>query len=585
MIIIMQLIVYSAMQNIINFIFQIYLYARDDGKYEHITLDSNVPSTSMRYDNDCSKLEKKSFYLFNAFCFIGLPFFLYGLVTFIIQTSRPKLRGVLSPSLPKDSVNQNLAALVLTGLVFSIYVLICDILALVFTVSKDQLGVLSDYEDESIELFTTVAIIMIFIIDLTAFTVSFLNILFLFCLQTQKCSKNSFHRYYRFVCCMCFCKCVKGYKQIPELSDDSQQILQRVNRLQRREYWLLQQKCQQHQSQPINWLQQWDFELQQQAIRLKQWEIMLKQQNYHLYAIEHGFDHNYWNKSLDDWEDEITQCETRQPTRPAEYLTEVKLQQRQNDINKEQKRLQKEADQLQRRQLKPSIPIAENKAWLLLISFLAPLVCIGTHAGFVVMAWASDPGEASSITVVFTLSFFYYFLGFRQLYIRFASCPCLRLETVQRTTRRRHFELYESINEVSTELDEYHNNLKEINFAALVCEFPILLILMGIEGSVIFAYYYLPGPISSVPLNVMNLLQLVLFFGTGLITYKLFTFSTPMEEVILDKFLKAYNPQDSSSKDVAERVGETLGNALKRVVERSRHLTDNSTDSELPSPV
>ena len=37
----------------------------------------------------------------------------------------------------------------------------------------------------------------------------------------------------------------------------------------------------------------------------------------------------------------------------------------------------------------------------------SPLVCIGTHAGFVVMAWALDPDEASSLAIVFTLSFFW----------------------------------------------------------------------------------------------------------------------------------------------------------------------------------
>ena len=93
---------------------------------------------------------------------------------------------------------------------------------------------------------------------------------------------------------------------------------------------------------------------------------------------------------------------------------------------------------------------------------------------------------------------------------------------------------------------------------------------MGIQTLIVFSYYYLPGPISSLPLNVMNLLQLVLIFGTGLITYKLFTFSAPIEEIILDRFVKAYRPQASSSRDIAERVGETLGNALKNIVNGER---------------
>ena len=202
------------------------------------------------------------------------------------------------------------------------------------------------------------------------------------------------------------------------------------------------------------------------------------------------------------------------------------------------------------------------------ISFLAPLVCIGTHGGFVVMAWASDPDEASSLAVVFTLSFIYYFIGFRQFYIRISSFSCFKLKSVQ--AERSTSGILESIRGVSTELEEYHNNLREINLSALVCELLFLPFFMGIQALIVFSYYYLPGPISSVPLNVMNLLQLVLFFGTGLVTYKLFTFSAPMEEVILDKFVKAYTPQASSSRDIAERVGETLGNALRKIVDGER---------------
>ena len=95
-----------------------------------------------------------------------------------------------------------------------------------------------------------------------------------------------------------------------------------------------------------------------------------------------------------------------------------------------------------------------EKAWLLLISLIAPFVCIGTHGGFVVMAWTSDPGEASSLAVVFALSFFYYFFGFRQLYIRISSIPICKQEIAQTGN--------ESLCDVSTEIENYHNKLWEI---------------------------------------------------------------------------------------------------------------------------
>ena len=64
----------------------------------------------------------------------------------------------------------------------------------------------------------------------------------------------------------------------------------------------------------------------------------------------------------------------------------------------------------------------------------------------------------------------------------------------------------------------------------------------------------------------MNLPQLVLFFGTGQITYKLFMFDAPTEEIILHGFMRAYGSQEGSqsSRDAAERVGEALANALRQ---------------------
>ena len=154
---------------IITFIIiQIHLFARYNGRNERIILDDVMPSTSMRLDNNCASIDKRSFYLFNTFCYIILPGLLCLLLSFTFHSIHPKLRNVLSPSLPKSSVNQNLAALVLTGLVLSSYVVICDIFALFFSLGKHELSILLDYEDKGVQIYTTVAIIIIFILDSVA---------------------------------------------------------------------------------------------------------------------------------------------------------------------------------------------------------------------------------------------------------------------------------------------------------------------------------------------------------------------------------------------------------------------------------
>lgn len=352
-----------------------------------------------------------------------------------------------------------------------------------------------------------------------------------------------------------------------------------LNHLQRREKWLIQKREKKRQSQTVkSWLQQWKNELDLQEDLLLHWENYLTLQRHRL---PEKYDENKleekiqeWNVKLDEWSNSLNASE---PNPPPDEQWQQQLNKKQKHLEDKQSKLQNEKHSLKeelselfndherQKRLNKRI-FAENKAWLLMFSLLAPLVCIGTHGGFVVMAWASDPGEASSIAVVFILSFIYYFFGFRQLYIRISSLPCFKLKPQADE---------QSLRDVSVELREYHRNLREINLPALCCELFLVPVFIGMQVLIVFSFYYLPGPISSVPLNVMNLLQLVLFFGTGLITYKLFTFSAPREEIILDKVMKAYKSQKSSSEDAdyedLDGIGEILADALKKIIDDKKH--------------
>ena len=568
-----------------------------------------MPSTSLRLDNNCASIDKKSFYLYNTFCFIVLPVLIYLLLSFLLHSLYPKLRTVLSPSLPKHSVNPNLAGLTLTGLVLSLYVLICDSFALFYSMGKHELSILYDYEDQHVQNYTTAVIIIVATFDLIAFIISLVNLFLLCCLQSERCKEKHLLNCFIIACSICACKFIKLNVKIYEPirtpqnddannpqsnADDSQSNAannpqdgaankpqedatlemqkQRANHLRRQERWILQEREKKRQSREANveslsWMEQWENDLEQREDQLNHWNNILKLQQHEL-PDERCADE--WKTALDEWETQLTKLYKDTPEFEATLQKnedkQMELDRRQTELNEERKQLNKLQEKLNRQMF------AENKAWLLLISLIAPFICIGTHGGFVVMAWASDPGEASSLAVVFTLSFFYYFFGFRQLYIRISSIPCFKLKTA-RTTK------FDELRDVSMELENYHNKLREINFSALLCELLFIPFFMGIQALIIFSYYYLPGPISSVPLNVMNLLQLVLFFGTGLITYKLFTFSAPTEEIILDRFMKAYRPHDQSrsSGDTAGGVGEALADALNKYVGRGRSntLSDN----------
>ena len=296
-----------------------------------------------------------------------------------------------------------------------------------------------------------------------------------------------------------------------------------------------------------------------------------------------------------------------------------------------------------------------------------------------IMALASDPTNASPMTVILTLSFFYYFFGFRQLYIVLTSCNCC--------CQKQHTESpavgqpptaavvqnpassvvqnpasavgqpptaavvqnppsavvqnppsavvqnppsavvqnppsavvqnppstvvqnppsavvqnppsavvqnppsavgqnnnYQCIccprykfQETSDELKEQHDNLKELSFITLLCEIPFGILMVVIQVVIVLTFFYLPAPLNALPINLLNILHLTVLVGGGLIAYKLLTFHTPAEDVIIEKFVKAYNdgnPHAQKNEDLAEAVGSILGKGLKSIV---KHSIDNT---------
>jgi len=57
------------------------------------------------------------------------------------------------------------------------------------------------------------------------------------------------------------------------------------------------------------------------------------------------------------------------------------------------------------------------RQWMLASICIAPLFCIASHSGYIIVAWVSDTKHAGPVTFAYIISFFYYFIIFRQLYI------------------------------------------------------------------------------------------------------------------------------------------------------------------------
>ena len=449
---------------------QLYLYAQSNGK-TILTLDE-VSSISIQIHNEsCSNniFDPAVFHVFHAFC-LFLPFAIYLFVSLIIQSCRPKIRHMLDLPTPRNSNNPNYAALVLVGLIFSAYVVACDIFVITRISGNDELNPLDKYEEQKVHNFTKDIIIAICTLDFIAFLISLMNIAVLFCLaidityceKFNDCCKNCCIFFF-FLCCL--------------------------------------------------------------------WKI------------------------LDCWKQNRNYIALKSKT-------------------------EREIDDIASKTI-----ISETTAWLLMISFVAPLVCLGTHSGFVLIAWASDPSAAGSMTIFFVLSFLYYYFGFRQLYIVIAS-RCQDVEGCKSKTKRKCFACNRNesnsdgfqdktctcccitcrcytIREASEELDQHHENLKLFNFKVLCCAIPLAFVLIGAHGLSIAAYVLLPSSLIGVPSSLLNLLHWALIIGSGLIAYKLLTLHTPYEEIIAENLLKAYD-STITSKDYPKQLGEIFGKVLKK---------------------
>ena len=69
--------------------------------------------------------------------------------------------------------------------------------------------------------------------------------------------------------------------------------------------------------------------------------------------------------------------------------------------------------------------------WMLASTCIAPLFCIASHSGYIIVAWVSDTKHAGPVTFAYIISFFYYFIVFRQLYT-----------ILSKNKLTAHFELY-----------------------------------------------------------------------------------------------------------------------------------------------
>ncbi len=64
-----------------------------------------------------------------------------------------------------------------------------------------------------------------------------------------------------------------------------------------------------------------------------------------------------------------------------------------------------------------ALEIKKQRLWLMTLVIIAPIGCIGTHLGYIIIAWLSLPHNAANVFFFYMLSLVVYFFTFRQLYL------------------------------------------------------------------------------------------------------------------------------------------------------------------------
>ena len=214
----------------------------------------------------------------------------------------------------------------------------------------------------------------------------------------------------------------------------------------------------------------------------------------------------------------------------------------------------------------------ERMNWILAATSIAPVVCFGSHIGFVVLAWLADPKHAGAVSVIYLFMFFYYYVtlkAFYQLLID-GKTGCLRccFKTVPTNIYCSFFlncflkfpnfkeppNVYQPLHELNdlSKLEspekEIENREKDfpdthISFWAILLTgiFGVLLALLQVYSIASLVLLPLIGVIQDTPNYILSLFQVAVFLLTAVITYAVLTAEEPVERELLKSVVRNYD--------------------------------------------
>ncbi len=192
----------------------------------------------------------------------------------------------------------------------------------------------------------------------------------------------------------------------------------------------------------------------------------------------------------------------------------------------------------------PTMEVREKTMWYLCASFITPLVCFGSHFGYILVGWLANPGHGGAVFVIYAFSFMYYLVMFKMVYnatddkvVVEASGKDRELKELASAHRERHVHEFDS---------------HEFSLTALLAVLFSGFFFAGIEVYVTAAFAELPiiGATEQTPQYLLSLFQVTVPVATIVLTYQYLTADAPVERdllVSLIKHMKYYRKLKSST--------------------------------------
>ena len=217
--------------------------------------------------------------------------------------------------------------------------------------------------------------------------------------------------------------------------------------------------------------------------------------------------------------------------------------------------------------------------WLVILMCFAPLFCLVSHSGYIILAWVSDTQHAGPATFFYIISFFYYFIIFRQSYIIFRQL----CKFCYRKARRK--QLCKCCNRKAI-----HCQATSFNTAIFFIEILLGFFLVGAEFHVIRSLIVFPvtvatdptvGSLASFPSrtrygNEANVFHLAFLIITGLFTYK-FIYIEDEPKEFMKAFVKYVKEQNLEGLDLNElqdtkAAGKVVGKMVYTIINEPKQF-------------